>query len=659
MRFVGVVVLICVGLVFLFQPRFVANLDQKTCDMLTRRVDRGRLSGSVVIVQIDESSLAQYGRWPWPRDLLGMLIRRILEGGADTVALDMMFPEPDLREVTLGPSDRATFTRPAPGSVPTHHPRTADDFFAESLGTGRVIVGYHLEFGADHTSPHPCILHPLPLAMVDTETTRGPAFFRASGAVCSVPEISRAAAGSGFLNASVESDGILRRVPLLIAYGEDVYPSLSLAAFMAYKRNPTARLTTSSRGAVEFCFNDVTIPLDSRSNLILRFRGGPGTFPRVSAADVLARRVPAMALHDKIVIVGVSAVGLQDVVPTPVDRYFPGSEVHATAIDNLLQDDPFRRSTMVLAGELALMLVLGLASGVLFAWVSPSWVVPVAVSLIFPAWLLSALLLSRAGVYLSPLPVTAVLVGNLGCLTLWRVSTEKRRADRQLETARKFILAALSSLTTIRDVETGTHLLRVQRYTEVLCKAIARNPRFHRFLTSKTIALIVQLVQIHDIGKVGIPDHILRKPGRLTPEEFEIMKTHTGQGLRVIQSASVRSQIQDETTLNLACEIVHSHHERWDGTGYPLRLSGDNIPIAARLLAVADVYDALISRRIYKEGMTHEEAVKFIADRRGTLFDPDVVDAFLRIHESMHQIQKECRDQNELPLMSRIVGPSI
>ena len=520
-------------------------------------------------------------------------------------------------------------------------------------------MGYHLEFSADHASPNSCFLHPLPLVTVDTESTRGPAFFRALSAVCSVPEISRAAAGSGFLNASLESDGILRRVPLLIAYGEDVYPSLSLAAFMAFKRYPTARLTTSSRGAVELCFNDVTIPLDSRSNLILRFRGGPGTFPRVSAADVLARRVPAMALHGKIVIVGVSAVGLQDVVPTPVDRYLPGSEVHATAIDNLLQDDPIRRSTMVLAVELALMLVLGLASGVLFAWVSPGWIVPVAVSLIFPAWLLSALLLSRAGVYLSPLPVTAVLVGNLGCLTLWRVSTEKRRADRQLETTRKFVLAALSSLTTIRDVETGAHLLRVQRYTEVLCKAIARNPRFHRFLTSKTIALIVQLVQIHDIGKVGIPDHILRKPGLLTPEEFEIMKTHTGQGLRVIQSASVRSQIQDETTLNLACEIVHSHHERWDGTGYPLRLSGDNIPIAARLLAVADVYDALISRRIYKEEMPHDEAVKFITDRRGTLFDPDVVDAFLKIHESMRQIQKECRDQNELPLTSRIVGPSI
>src|SRR5262249_21679224 len=150
-------------------------------------------------------------------------------------------------------------------------------------------------------------------------------------------------------------------------------------------------------------------------------------------------------------------------------------------------------------------------------------------------------------------------------------------AERQLESARTFTLTALTSLTTVRDVETGAHVLRVQRYTELLCKALARNPRFNRFLTPKTVALIAELVPIHDIGTVGIPDHVLRKPGRLTPEEFEIMKTHAEQGLKVIQSATFQSHIQDATALKLACEIVYTHHEHWDGTGYPQGLLEENI----------------------------------------------------------------------------------
>jgi CHASE2 domain-containing sensor protein len=657
MRSIGVVVLIGAALLVLLQPKFVANLDQKTYDVLTSRVARHRPSGRVVIVHIDEDSLTQYGRWPWPRDLLGVLIRRILADGADTVALDMMFPEPDLREISLSPSLQAAVAAANSGAIPTHQPRTADDFLAESLRGGRVIVGYEMEFNTQPSSPSSCFLRPLSLAMVETEPERDPPFFRASKVVCDVEEIARAAANTGYLNAATDTDGIFRRIPLLIAYGENVYPNLSLAAFMAYKRNPTVQLTTSARGAVALRLNDEAVPLDSRSHMLLRFRGAGGTFPRFSAADVLTGRVSAGDLRGKIVVVGLSAVGLQDVVPTSSDSLFPGFEVHATAIDNLLQNDSFRRPTGVLAWELSLMLVVGLASGVLFAKVSPVWIAPIAVSLIVADWSVSVELVSRLGIYLSPLPVTAVLGGNLACLTLWRVSTEKRRAEQQLEATRRYVLSALTAMTSIHDVETGAHIMRVQRYTELLSKAVARKPRFHRYLTAKTIALIAELAPIHDIGKVGIPDRVLRKPGRLTPEELEIMKSHTVLGLKVIQSANFQSQIQDAAAMKLAADIVYTHHEHWDGTGYPQRLRGDNIPIAGRLLAVADVYDALVSKRPYKPGMTHEEVVQIITEGCGSHFDPDCVDAFLAIHESMRRIKEQYSDENELPPAPSTDGP--
>lgn len=659
MRRISLGVLICAALLISFRPKFVANLDQKSYDLLTGRMARGRPSGRVVIVHIDENTLAHYGRWPWPRDLLGVLIRRILEDGADTVVLDMMFPEPDARGITLSTEDQAAFPLADSGSATSHHPRTADDFLAESLGAGRVIVGYQMEFKPGPTRSSACFLRPLPIAMVEKEPARDPPFFRASQVVCNVREIAHAAAGTGYLNAAAESDGVLRRIPLLIGYGEDVYPSLSLAAFLAYKRNPAVRLTTSAQGAVALRLNGETVPVDARCQMLLRFRGPGGVFPRVSAYEVLSRTIPAAALRDKIVIVGQSAAGLQDVVPTAADNAFPGFEVHATAIDNLLQNDSLRRPTGALAWELALMVVLGLASGVLFARLSPMWIAPTAGCLILAAWLLSAELVSRWAIYLSPIPASIVLAGNLAALTLWRVSTERRRADQQNEITRRFILSLLTSLTSIRDVETGGHILRVQRYTEVLCKAIAHKPRFRRYLTPKTIALITELAPIHDIGKVGIPDHVLRKPGRLTPEELAIMKTHTTQGVKVIQNAVSQSQILDPATLQLACEVVHTHHEHWDGTGYPQGLRGDNIPISGRVLAVADVYDALSSKRFYKPPLTHEEVVKIIAGGRGTHFDTDCVDAFLEIHESMRRIKEQISDEPELSPVAVVDGPPV
>jgi putative two-component system response regulator len=151
---------------------------------------------------------------------------------------------------------------------------------------------------------------------------------------------------------------------------------------------------------------------------------------------------------------------------------------------------------------------------------------------------------------------------------------------------------------------------------------------------------------LHDIGKIGIPDHILLKPGRYTEEEFEIMKTHTTLGRDAIQHAEDQLGIRAEF-LSLAKEIAYSHQEKWDGSGYPQALAGDDIPISARLMAVADVYDALISRRVYKLGMPHAQAVEIIRQGRGTHFDPDVCDAFLDCVEQFQTIAARFADTDQ------------
>jgi putative two-component system response regulator len=193
-------------------------------------------------------------------------------------------------------------------------------------------------------------------------------------------------------------------------------------------------------------------------------------------------------------------------------------------------------------------------------------------------------------------------------------------------------------LSETRDNDTGNHIRRTQNYVRALARHLQPHPRFSDFLDHDTIEALYKVAPLHDIGKVGIPDAILLKPGKLTPEEFEIMKTHTTLGGNAITSSEQHSQLRDNSYLRLAHQIATGHHEKWDGSGYPGGLKEDDIPIAARLMAVADVYDALISRRVYKEGFSDDRASGIIVEGRGKHFDPDVVDAFLSIRTEFQEI---------------------
>jgi len=220
---------------------------------------------------------------------------------------------------------------------------------------------------------------------------------------------------------------------------------------------------------------------------------------------------------------------------------------------------------------------------------------------------------------------------------------EVERRTREIQAIQDVTIHAMASLAETRDNETGNHIRRTQHYVRVLAEALQSDPRFAAQLDARRIEMLCKSAPLHDIGKVGIPDHILLKPGRLTPEEFEIMKTHTTLGRDAIEHAEAQLGMRIDY---LACakEIAYSHQEKWDGSGYPQGLAGDAIPLSARLMALADVYDALISRRAYKEPMPHEEARSIIAKGRGSHFDPDLVDAFLVIHERFREIAARFTD---------------
>jgi len=222
---------------------------------------------------------------------------------------------------------------------------------------------------------------------------------------------------------------------------------------------------------------------------------------------------------------------------------------------------------------------------------------------------------------------------------------EISKRAKELEFIQDVTILALASLAETRDNETGNHLRRTQLYVRALAEHLQRHPHFSLLLTRTNIELIVKSAPLHDIGKVGIPDHILLKPGRLTAEEFEVMKSHTTLGKEAIVHAE-QQMGRSAPFLAFAKEIAGSHQEKWDGSGYPEGLAGEHIPIAARLMAVADVYDALVSRRVYKPPMRHEIASDIIAQGRGSHFDPDIVDAFLSIQQEFHKIAVRFNDES-------------
>ncbi|MBZ4682755.1 MAG: cyclic di-GMP phosphodiesterase [Fusobacteriaceae bacterium] len=219
---------------------------------------------------------------------------------------------------------------------------------------------------------------------------------------------------------------------------------------------------------------------------------------------------------------------------------------------------------------------------------------------------------------------------------------EVEKRTEKIAQTEELTIRTLASLAETRDNETGEHILRTQYYVKVLAEYLKNNPKYSELRDEKVIKYIFKSAPLHDIGKVGVPDKILLKPGKLTFEEFEEMKKHAIYGRDALLKAD--KALHGESFLHYAMEIAYTHHEKWDGSGYPRGLKGEDIPVSGRLMALADVYDALISKRVYKPAFSHEKAKEIILAGKGTHFDPDIVDAFIALEEVFKTIANKYKD---------------
>jgi len=621
----GVVPVLAAAVLGVLRPTSLARLDDSVYDILLRSTPTKGPRQNVVIVDVDDRSLSTIGQWPWRRDVVGKLITRLRNAGASVIALDIIFAESD-RYGQPGDSEERL-----PGRTAT----TPDAALAGALHEGRVVLGYGLTFDAAPRPQRPCVLRPVGIVVVQPPDERGyEPLFHATGAVCNLPVLAGATAASGFLNAAPDSDGILRRVPLLAELDGRVYPGLALAAVVAATGSRDMELRIANVNASTLTMDNRTVPVDGKGNLLLRYRGKKRAFPYLSAADVLTDQVPVGALRGKIVFVGTTALGMREVVATPLDTLFAGVEVQATVADNLLEQDFIRRSAIAGILGTLVVLVLGIAIAVLVAGIGIASGLIGAAASVAALWWGTVWLLSTSGVFISPLSPTIGVLGALAVMTLAKFTVERGRADdasREKTAAQRLMVQALLSLTEVRDAETGRHSRRTQHYARLLAEQLATQPDFRAHLTRERIDLLSTLAPLHDIGKVGVPDHVLNKPGALTSEELAQMRKHPALGRDVILKAEARVGVRDDATLEMAKDIVYTHHERWDGAGYPQGLRGTAIPVAGRVMALVDVYDAVRARTLYRKCLSHDDTVEFIVGGKGTHFDPAVVDAFLSV----------------------------
>jgi len=639
----GLVITLCAALLLVFPPVIFQQAELRVYDlMLSGRASSPR-SGLPVMVGIDEKSLNAYGQWPWPRYRIAMLVERLYELGAKVVALDFLMAEPDRTSPDVVLTERQSDRRPA-ATLPASERHDSNSLrLAAALSRGETALGFLFDFRGSG-APHPSEAPVIPEGMIVTSREVSDAGFpRPRETIRSLPVLTGAARAEGFSNATIDRDGILRRVPLLLPYEGKFYPSLSLAALLLASNERTLTLTRESDETV-LVWEKHRIPLDSGGNLLLDFRDEKTGFPFLSARSVLAGTIPPGSLQGKIVLVGPWVKGLGDSHTVPSGATLNGLTINATVMDTILSGSFIGRPGWARGAELVALLLLGMASSWLLS--KPGFVlslVTVTAESSLCYWGARELLVA-GGLYLSPLLPMITPVAIMTFLSLLKYGIEARKVrqrDRDLLEAQDTIILSMSALTETRDKETGGHILRTRHYVEILARKMSTMPAYSH-LDENNITLLTRSAPLHDIGKVGIPDSILHKQGKLNEEEYEFMKNHTLIGAAALTKTG---HPERHDFLQFAREMIESHHEWWDGSGYPYGLRGEEIPLAGRLMALADVYDALTSRRPYKQVFSHEKAMEIILQYSGKQFDPDVVAAFIAGHEEFACISREFEDK--------------
>ncbi len=620
---------------------FIRGINFFLYDRYIKNIDNVGVSNNVVIIDIDEKSLQQIGQWPWPRYRLGGLINAAAQMKPAAIGLDVLMSEPDrtaLSSIRQGFRRDfgldINFTGVPPDLVDN------DEYLGKILRQSPTVAAYYFLF--DHaTDVDHCKVKRIRVSGRVEQLYA----FEAPGLLCNTEKLENPENISGFINTLDDEDGILRRLPVMIKHNDSFYPNLALAVVMQAEGHEEIELVQDSIGTI-VNFGEHRLPVDQDGMMLIRYPGPAKMYTYIPAIDLLEGRVKQEKLEGKIVFIGSSAAGLYDFHHTVYDPNYPGVETLAVTAGNILENSFIRQPFW---GEM-LSLFLSLATAIimtfLFAYISKPSQAVMGIGLLLVMLIGgSTAAFSMAKVFI---PIGAPLLSAGILFTLFsvlRYGIEQHSSFiwyQRMARSQQVTLESMATVVETRDYETGGHIKRTQHFVKLIAKQLVSKGLHTDILTAEFIQLLFVSAPLHDIGKVGVPDHILLKPGPLNYNEFEEMKKHTDYGRNILVNSGRR--LGGDNFLELAREIAESHHEKWDGTGYPLGLAEEDIPLSGRMMMVADVYDALTSKRCYKPAYPHEKAMQILREGRSTFFDPDVLDAFMAREQEILSITQSIKD---------------
>ncbi|MEG3753372.1 CHASE2 domain-containing protein [Psychromonas arctica] len=626
------------------------TLDWKVYDFYNSYYPQSEPNKSIIIIDIDDQSIEAIGQWPWPRFQLAEALRSVIEGKPSSILIDILLTEKDRSSLANIQQLFATqFAIDLDLSSVPHVLKDYDAYFSQVIdGTPVILSSLLSQYEVQQQKQ--CINSYVEQKNYQktTEDTlekslRNFNSRQYKGIICPLQQFYQHAAATGFINPSIDNDGIVRRIPIVKMYNNKLIPSLSMAGLTVIFGSEF----TVNRGHVgtSIKLNNNYIPVDQSGDALLNFRGEGRHYQTISMLNLMNGTISPDYFTGKVVLLGATASALNDISNTYLDPVFPNVELHATLIDNVISDDVL--TIPIWFGELEsfMILLIGILLALLMIKKSVMALNISAGLLLCALIILPAMLLYITQVYLSPfIAIVSLVLSFIVMTTLKYYCAERQLATVQgaIANANLSIIDSMATVAELRDSETGGHITRTRLYVQALIKQLQTKPKYKHQINDEYIKFVSAASPLHDIGKVGIPDHILLKPGKLSADELVIMRTHAALGGDILRQTI--KKLGPNPYLNIAIEIANYHHEKWDGTGYPLGLKGDAIPLSARVMAVADVFDALINKRIYKKAVSFDDTFSYIKQGSGNHFDPDVVDAFIEIKSDLLCIAQTIND---------------
>ena len=631
-KYMGVILFAVLFHFYLYYSKSLQNLDYKIYDFLSE-VSEYKIKDSmhVVIVDIDEKSLQQYGQWPWPRIINAKLIGQISLFHPSAIGVNIIFIEKDRTSpvnIQAFYKDFFNYNIEMP-QLPIGL-KDNDVILMESLVDARSTLSIYLSNSKHFSNTCPKLSHEF-YDFSNIKTS-----FLASTALCNHADLQESIQNFGFINTQVDSDGLFRRIPLFIEYKNRIIPSFALATILSIN-GMDSKVETN-----KFSILGHNVHMDEDSSVLLNFHSSSPE--SISAIDILENRIDKKRIEGKIVLIGSSATGVEKGEFLSNHQKISNTMIHARVIENILNDELYRQPKSYKQFNLLFSLFLSLW---MVYFLYKRWFIAISVlfflTMTFSTVWMSLLYANHLYISIGYLWIPFLLfffIMSTSFIVLY-VQEQKKSQDALLQ-SHVAMVDNMILLATIHDDETGGHILRTKNYVKLLAEYFYKKKFYLDVLTPAYIHTIYEAAPLHDIGKIGISDSILKKPGKLTFEEFEVMKTHSTLGKNVIQN--MLNAYDKNDFLKVAYNIAFYHHEKWNGTGYPIGLKGMKIPIEAQFMTLADVYDALISKRCYKKAFSFEMAEEIIVSEKGTTYSPRLIEAFLELKEEFKEIALKYKD---------------